>query len=110
MPVNNGTEPEEYMHINSSALDKAGESIVHDLQKSRLESDRSKIRMMWGLVRKCLLPSLPANPDNGFITIVTNHLYDENVKNGERITHEFFIKCFRKGLEEFYRIPFKRSR
>ena len=39
-----------------------------------------------------------------------NHLYDENVKNGERITHEFFIKCFRKGLEEFYRIPFKRSR
>lgn len=64
---------------------------------------------MGGVVRKHLLPGLPTHPDNGFIAIVINHLYDEDVKNGERITHEFFVKCFRQGLEEYYKIPFKRS-
>jgi len=108
-PLNNGTEPEKYLCVNSSAIDNASEPIVHYLQKSRLETDRDNINKMWGLVRKHLLPGLPTHPDNGFIAIVINHLYDEDVKNGERITHEFFVKCFRQGLEEYYKIPFKRS-
>lgn len=110
VPLNNGTEPEKYLCVNSSAIDNASEPIVHYLQKSRLETDRDNINKMWGgLVRKHLLPGLPTHPDNGFIAIVINHLYDEDVKNGERITHEFFVKCFRQGLEEYYKIPFKRS-
>ena len=108
-PLNNGTEPEQYSCVNSSALDNASEPIVHDLQKSRLKTDRRNINKMWGLVRKHLLPGLPIHPDNGFIAIVINHLYEEDVKNGERITHEFFVKCFRQGLEEYYKIPFKKS-
>lgn len=108
-PLNNGTEPEKYLCVNSSAIDNASEPIVHYLQKSRLETDRDNINKMWGLVRKHLLPGLPTHPDNGFIAIVINNLYDEEVKNGERITHEFFVKCFRQGLEEYYKIPFKRS-
>lgn len=108
-PLNIGAEPEVYKSINSSTLDSASEPILHDLQKRRLETDRSNINKMWELVRKHLLPSLPTHPNKGFIAIVINHLYDEGVKNGERITHEFFVKCFRKGLEEYYKISFKRS-
>ena len=108
-PLNNGAEAEKHISINASALDNANELIMHDLQERRLEIDRSMILQMWGLVRKHLLPCLPTHPNIGFVTTVINHLYDENVKNGERITHEFFVKCFRKGLEECYNIPFRRS-
>ena len=105
-PLNNGMEEEKHMSISPSLLDNASEPILQDLQKRRLETDRSTIYKMWDLVRQHLIPDLPISPDLGFVSIVINHLYDENVKNGERITHEYFVKCFRKGLEECYRIPF----
>lgn len=105
-PINDGSQQEQFIPIEPSELENASTHIIHELQTMRLESDRKHIMAMWRALREKHLSRLPERPSQRFVQFVVMQLYDENVKNGERITPEYFAKCFRKGLETIYNIPF----
>ena len=50
---------------------------------------------------------LPGKPIEPFIQFVIKQLYDDTVKTGEKITLEYYAKCFALGLEKFYGIHLK---
>ena len=102
-PINDGTANEAVLNIDASVIDAANAKLIDALQDIRLKSDRKNIFRMWKLVRERLIP-LPPKPIDDFVNYVIHELYNDSVKSGEKITHEYFAKCFGLGLEKIYGI------
>ena len=102
--INDGTCNEVILNVDASIIDTVNSSLINKLQAIRLEADRKNILTMWKLVRKKLIPALPSKPDEIFIRYVITELYNDTVKSGEKITHEYFSKCFGMGLIKIYDI------
>ncbi|UPS45355.1 hypothetical protein M1D30_04055 [Prevotella sp. E15-22] len=103
-PINDGSCSEIIFNIDTSILDSVISSLFYKLKKLRLKADRKNILSMWENVRKMLIPNLPLKPNEIFIKYVISELYNDAVKSGERITPEYFSKCFGKGLIKIYGI------
>ena len=102
--INDGSCSEAIFNIDASILDTVNLNLINKLKKIRLEADRKNILAMWKMVRKKLIPDLPHKPDEIFIKYVISELYNDTVKSGEKITHEYFSKCFGMGLIKIYSI------
>lgn len=103
-PINDGTTNEKVLNIDASILKDTNAILVKTLQDIRLNADRKNILELWKLVRKRLIPLLPPKPIEDFVKYVIYELYNDSVKTGEKITHEYFAKCFGLGLEKVYGI------
>ena len=102
-PINDGTTNERVLNIDASVLNDTNSALVKTIQGIRLKADRRNILDMWIIVRKRLIP-LPPKPVEDFINYVIYELYNDSVKTGEKITHEYFARCYGLGLEKFYGI------
>ena len=103
-PINDGTNNEKVLNIDASVLNDTNSALVKTLQGIRLKADKRNILATWIIVRKRLIPLLPPKPVDDFINYVIYELYNDSVKTGEKITHEYFAKCFGLGLEKVYDI------
>ena len=103
-PVNDGSSNEAILKIESSVFDEVITNLIDKLQDIRLQSDRKNILDMWKLVSERLIP-LPPKPNDDFVNFVIHKLYNDSVKTGEKITYEYFAKCFGLGLEKIYGVP-----
>lgn len=104
-PINDGTTNEKVLNIDASVLKETNSALVETLQDMRLKADRKNILEMWKLIRKRLILLLPPKPVDDFVNYVIYELYNDSIKTGEKITHEYFAKCFSLGLEKIYGIP-----
>lgn len=102
-PINDGSCSESIDNISADVLDAANIQLITEIKKIRLQADRRNIINLWKAVIKKGM-RLPLQPIEPFIQFVIYKLYDDSVKTGERITHEYFVKCFGAGLERFYGI------
>ena len=100
-PTNDGIGNEIVLNIDATILDATISNLLETIQDIRLKSDRKNILEMWKLVREKLIP-LPPKPVDNFVNFVIHELYNDSVKTGEKITHEYFAKCFGLGLEKIY--------
>ena len=103
-PVNDGSSQETFLNIDTDVLNAFNSIIIPKIQSIRLKEDREKILALWGMAINKLGMPLPPKPIEPFIQFVIRKLYDETVKSGEKITHEYFAKCFMLGLAKFYNI------
>ena len=102
--INDGSSNEVVLNVDASIIDAVNSNLINELQVIRLKADRKKILAMWKMVRKKLIPALPPKPDEIFVRYVISELYNDTVKSGEKITHEYFSKCFGMGLINIYGI------
>ncbi|SEV83857.1 hypothetical protein SAMN04487850_0367 [Prevotella aff. ruminicola Tc2-24] len=102
--INDGSCNEAILNVDASILDITNSRLINKLQTIRLEADKKNILAMWKMVRKKSIPNLPSKPDDCFIRYVISELHNDTVKSGEKITHEYFSKCFGMGLIKIYNI------
>ena len=78
------------------------------MQSLRIKADKKNIFNLWDKVKKIWGIPLPPEPNKSFINFVMTKLYDDSIKPGEKINHEYFAKCFGMGLEKIYGLHLKK--
>ncbi len=103
-PNNDGSSEEVILNINADNLNLPISKLIFELQNIRLKADRRHIIDLWDMAKTKMGMPLPDKPVEPFIQFVIKQLYDDTVKIGEKITLEYYAKCFALGLEKFYNI------
>ena len=106
-PINDGSSEEFIQNIDADALNTPISKLISELQTIRLKADRKHIIGLWDMAKTKMGMPLPDKPIEPFIQFVIKQLYDDTVKTGEKITLEYYAKCFALGLENFYGIHLK---
>ena len=106
-PINDGSSEEFIQNIDAEALNTPISKLISELQTIRLKADRKHIIGLWDMAKTKMGMPLPGKPIEPFIQFVIKQLYDDTVKTGEKITLEYYAKCFALGLEKFYGIHLK---
>ncbi len=105
-PINNGSSEESLFNIDATDLSTTSSNLITIFKTHRLKADKKNIIALWNRLRADGM-RLPQSPTQSFVKFVIMKLYDDSVKSGERITHEYFAKCFGMGLETIYGIHLK---
>ena len=106
-PINDGSSKEVILHIDADNLNHPISKLISELQTIRLKADRKHIIALWDMAKTKMGMPLPDKPIEPFIQYVIKKLYDDTVKTGEKITLEYYAKCFVSGLEKFFGVHLK---
>ena len=106
-PINDGFSEEIIYNIEVDELNAINTKLISELQTFRLKTDRKQILSLWDIAANKIGMPLPPKPIEPFIQFVIMQIYNDKVKPGEKITYEYYAKCFALGLEKFYGIHLK---